>query len=157
MHAGADTVSSSREVIHNLNNKTMKTLKFLKFALITVLMCVGFASCGDDNDKDNEEPSGGFSVVGIWDVMEADESYDFRADGHGIYFMSWDDGAEIDEEYFDYEYTSSNGNLVMKWHSDEDWSSPIISTMTAKVKVISNNKVTITTDLGNTATLVRRK
>ena len=28
-----------------------KKLKFLAFALIAVLTCVGFASCGDDNDE----------------------------------------------------------------------------------------------------------
>lgn len=133
----------------------MKKLKFLKFALITVLMCVGFASCGDD-DKDKDEPSKDFSVVGIWDMVGLDESFDFRADGHGIYHFEVDEGRYYDD-YFDYEYTPSTGKLVMRWHYNDDWTSPTDGEDTLWVKVISNDKVEVTIEGGVTVTLVRRK
>lgn len=64
-----------------------KKLKFLAFALIAVLTCVGFASCGDDDDKD--EPTNN-SIVGKWNCYKVVESngdasqqnidFDFKAD-----------------------------------------------------------------------------
>lgn len=50
-----------------------KKLKFLAFALITVLTCVGFASCGDDDD--NDEPTNN-SIVGKWNCYKVVLDYD---------------------------------------------------------------------------------
>lgn len=133
----------------------MKKLKFLALALIMVLTCVGFASCGDD---DKDEPANDFSVVGIWDVEGADEAYDFRQGGHGIFYSDVnyaDDKAY--QDYFDYDFNQKTGDLVIKWHDDNDWTSEINGTMNVTVKIISSDKVTVNGDFGYTITLVRRK
>lgn len=49
-----------------------KKLKFLAFALIAVLTCVGFASCGDD---DKDEPTNN-SIVGKWNCYKVVLDYD---------------------------------------------------------------------------------
>lgn len=135
----------------------MKKLKFLAFALIAVLTCVGFSACGDD-DKDDSVPADQFSVVGIWDVQENGDYYDFQDNGKGIFYANYADGVEKDWFAYEYNFTgSSTANVVMKWYSGENWTGNFNGTMTVAVKILSNDKITITTDQGNTATLIRRK
>lgn len=52
-----------RGVVSKNINFSMKKLKFLAFALIAALACVGFASCGDDDD---DEVGGYNPFVGTW-------------------------------------------------------------------------------------------
>lgn len=81
-----------------------KKMKFLAFALIAVLTCVGFASCGDDD----EEPKGdelSSIIVGDWAQDGDSDLLRFNADGTG---SVW---ALIDPEW----------NWPLTWTCENDW------------------------------------
>lgn len=91
----------------------MKKLKFLAVALFTVLTCVNFASCSDDDDEIS-----GNSIVGVWiekgvDDGEAYENtYIFNEDGSGS--VQWNGNYD---ESFSYVYTAPR--LTIDWDYGE--------------------------------------
>lgn len=91
----------------------MKKLKFLAVALFSVLACVNFASCSDDDDEIS-----GNSIVGVWiekgvDDGEAYENtYIFNEDGTGETLWNGNSGNS-----FDYVYTKSR--LTIDWDYGE--------------------------------------
>lgn len=122
----------------------MKKLKFLVFALFTVLACVSFVSCGDD---DKDEPTNEISIIGLWNVDGEDEAYEFQNNGRGIFYDDLSDMSNV--ECFDYTYDASAGTIVMKWHEDTtcpNWDGPIVETVRGTVRVLSNDKVIVTVE-----------
>lgn len=91
----------------------MKKLKFLAVALFTVLTCVNFASCSNDDDEISDD-----SIVGKWiekgvDDGEAYENtYIFNADGTGATLWNGENG-----DSFHYVYTKPV--LTIKWNYGE--------------------------------------
>lgn len=138
----------------------MRKLKYITFALLTILLSVNFAACGNDNDdKDN---GGSNDIVGLWKCEKThdgggENGYEFRKDGKGIYYDDWNDQGNV--ECFDYIYDASTGKLTMKWHADttkENWDSPVTQTTSCTVTVLSNDRVRIVDSDGYTMFLVRQ-
>lgn len=66
-----------------LNTSTLKPMKKLLYSLFLMLLCVGFTSCGDDDDKD-DDTSFGQPGDGSGSVPSDDERYDFSYYAHII-------------------------------------------------------------------------
>lgn len=82
----------------------------LTFMMVTVL-CVGFASCGDDDDD------GTNIAVGTWVKQEGRRSYTltFRSNGNGTMIYKYEDsysGTETDSEKFSYTITGNNKGII---------------------------------------------
>lgn len=85
--------------------------RWLLMIVAAVAMGVSFAACGDDDDKNSDEPGGGEDVIsgtpaekliGVWASYDDDydeyEYYRFNADGTG--FMSGEDARGTGGEWF---------------------------------------------------------
>lgn len=89
----------------------MKKKLFSLFAIFFVaVLCVGFASCGDDDDDDNV-------AVGTWVAQEGRFSYslNFRSNGSGTVITKYEDsysGTETVSEKFSYSITKNNNGII---------------------------------------------
>lgn len=79
--------------------------------LFIATLCLGFVSCGDDDD-DNKPAS--TSLVGTW-VMEDDgdkTTVVFNSNGSGTYSEEYEDGSQYNEK-FEYAYDTSKRELTV--------------------------------------------
>lgn len=82
---------------------------------MVTLLCVGFTSCGDDDDDTN-------IAVGTWVKEEGRRSYTFtfRSNGSGTVVYKYEDsysGTETDSEKFSYTITGKNeGTMYHEYH-----------------------------------------
>lgn len=114
----------------------MKKFQFSVFAMmIMALVCVGFASCGDDDDSGNDGNSGG-TIVGTW----------YFASSQNI----MEDGERMPDEFYtansdDYqELVFKNDNTFEEWDADKgSWGKRVTGTYS-----LSGNKLTITAQGG---------
>jgi len=71
----------------------MKKIKFLAMMLLSIIVCTGFVSCGDDDDDDN-----GNALVGTWEAYIQEDGYvdheviTFTADGRVTETYTEEDG-----------------------------------------------------------------
>lgn len=77
-------------------------IKFLAFVLITVLTCVGFSSCSDDDDDKNEH-----FLIGIWVESWYDDIIELKTNGSG-YYAEW-----IDYKVAPFNWTYKDGMLTI--------------------------------------------
>jgi len=138
-----------RQIVKQLTQQIRKTMgikKYLSFILLTLAVCEGFTSCGND---DEDEPQTGISqiIVGEWDsefigdvsdinindldvndtkIGSADSRLVFNSNGKGYEVDLWDN-TRIDFTY------SVNGNTIRASRGNE--------TSTQKIIKYSNNVV----------------
>lgn len=113
----------------------MKALRIIRMVIVTVLMCVGVASCSSD-----DEVTDNFSIVGTWKTQYEGTTENWTFYTNGTYQVE----SSSSEWGYDGEYTYSNGTLTYK---ERDYSvsggkkeyAGTYSTFVAKVKVTSKN------------------
>lgn len=84
---------------------------------MVTLLCVGFTSCGDDDDDDTN------IAVGTWVTQEGRRSYTFtfRSNGSGTAIFKYEDsysGTETDSEKFSYTITGKNKGIITSDYND---------------------------------------
>lgn len=119
--------------------------------MFAVLTCVGFASCGDDDNKDEPTPEEvdktEKSLEGTWSSPFTDKgktrTIEITFKGNGIGFMV-DDG-----DYTPFNYTYSAPRLIVRWDEEK--------TDTYTLKWVNNNTITATDEYGDKSTWTRKK
>lgn len=116
------------------------SFRLFSLVIMTMLLCVGFSSCGSNDD---DEVVDSFSIVGIWQ-----SSYEKEGDKGGTIkvteiFTFTPDGNYTDEVKGDYSninkgtYSFSNNTLTLnEWSDREGYASYYI-----KVKVVSSKEM----------------
>lgn len=112
----------------------MKTLRMIGMVVMTILVCVVFASCSSDDETDS------FSIVGSWKTQNGSSTQIWTFSPNGTYKVD----SSSSKWGYDGDYTYSNGTLT---YTDRSYSvvdgkkeySGEYSTFVAKVKVTSNS------------------
>lgn len=91
----------------------MKRIKFLAFALVAMFVCVGFASCSDD---DKDEPRNPADLIGtVWKGTNAANGYTTKVeitDGQNCEVTIYDpSGDVVDVELCVYAYDGKTGKF----------------------------------------------
>lgn len=101
-------------------------------ALVTILMAVGMAACGSDDDEDlgNGEPANPAThdteLIGTWayeyeDAEEYDyEEYTFYKDGTGKYYEDFTEDGEHGKYSENFVWSTEDNNLTIKITSGYD-------------------------------------
>ena len=64
----------------------MKTLRYISMAILTVVLCVNFAACSDDDEETTESDNLTEIIVGIWAQDGDDDILVIKADGTGVIY-----------------------------------------------------------------------
>ncbi len=105
-----------------------KTFRMIGMALVTILMAVGMAACGSDDDEgEPADPATHDSeLLGTWYFEDEESEYStyqevtFRKDGTGKVYEEEEEDGDVYKYSFDFTWSTSNGNLKMTATSGED-------------------------------------
>lgn len=118
----------------------MKTFKLFGLALMAVLLSVGFAACGDDDDEDAVSSE----IVGTW-VADSYTTVTFNSNGTGYTTETYN--GETETYNFTYTYNAETG--VLKVTADGE-------TITMTNVKIKGNTLTYVDEEGDTETLTKK-
>ena len=92
----------------------MQILKFFGMVLLTIVFCVNFTACSEDEESENTEISGLKEIlVGVWVQDGDDDIFVFNADGTGFVYAN-------EESYLDNSYYT-----LLSWTNNTGVSSAV--------------------------------
>ncbi len=109
-----------------------KKLNLLLMAVVAVMVCIGFGSCGDDDEEGGDGGTTVSRLEGVWlnDAPEDDGEYPyFIVSGNNCYFSLSATVDSDDGEEYTYTYDSSTGIMTLHEANDYDdtWQIRVVS------------------------------